>query len=137
MSVAFRLVVDLTLVQAFIGREDLLDYTSTKGAIVSFSRGLSNQLVGSKKIRSNAIAPGPGSHTTVFFVCVGSPLSTVWTPLVPSTFSRDNLKAFNGTPMGRPSQPVEIATVCVFLASQDSSAISGQVIHPNAGTVIS
>lgn len=105
---------------AFIGRPDLLDYTSTKGAIISFNRGLSNQIVGDRQIRVNAIAPGP-----------------VWTPLVPSTFSKDNIAGFDGTSMKRPGQPVEIATVCVFLASEDSSMVSGQTIHANGGIPLS
>lgn len=115
-----RLICFAASVNAFIGRPDLLDYTSTKGAIVSFNRGLSNQIAGDRQIRVNAIAPGP-----------------VWTPLVPSTFSKDNISAFDSTPLGRPGQPVEIATVCVFLASEDSSIITGQTIHANGGVPLS
>lgn len=96
----------------------MLDYTSTKGAIVSFTRGLSNQQI-SKGIRVNAVAPGP-----------------VWTPLVPATMKEEAFKSFT-SPMGRPSQPSEIATVFVFLASNDASSISGQTIHANGGTVVS
>lgn len=90
-----------------------LIHVPAKGAIVSFTRGLANQL-SSKTIRVNAIAPGP-----------------VYTPLVPSTFSKENMEQINSTPLGRPGQPVEIATVAVFLASEDSSFISGTTIHPN------
>lgn len=104
-------------INAYIGRPDLLDYTSTKGAIVSFTRGLSNQFV-RKGIRVNAIAPGP-----------------VWTPLIPSTMDEDALKQFT-SPMGRPGQPSEIAAVAVFLASTDSSQLSGQTIHANGGTIV-
>jgi NAD(P)-dependent dehydrogenase (short-subunit alcohol dehydrogenase family) len=105
-------------INAYIGRPDLLDYTSTKGAIVSFTRGLANQVV-SKGIRVNAVAPGP-----------------VWTPLIPATMNEEAIKQFTA-PIGRPSQPSEIATVMVFLAAPDSSSISGQTIHPNGGTVVS
>ena len=104
-------------VNAYVGRPDLLDYTSTKGAIVSFTRGLSNQLVG-KGIRVNAVAPGP-----------------VWTPLIPATMGKAQQDQFS-SPMGRASQPSEIATVFVFLASTDSSSISGQTIHCNGGVVV-
>ena len=104
-------------INAYIGRPDLLDYTSTKGAIISFTRGLHNQQV-SKGIRVNAVCPGP-----------------VWTPLVPSTMDHSAQEQFS-SPMGRPAQPSEIATCFVFLASQDSSMISGQSLHPNGGVVV-
>jgi NAD(P)-dependent dehydrogenase (short-subunit alcohol dehydrogenase family) len=110
-------IINNASINAYIGRPDLLDYTSTKGAIVSFTRGLSNQFV-SKGIRVNAVAPGP-----------------VWTPLIPSTMTDDAIKQFT-SPMGRPSQPSEIATCFVFLASTDSSSISGQTIHANGGVVV-
>jgi len=110
-------IINNASINAYVGRPDLLDYTSTKGAIVAFSRALSNQYV-AKGIRVNAVAPGP-----------------VWTPLIPSTMSEQAQKQFTA-PMGRPAQPAEIATVVVFLASPDSSAISGQSIHPNGGTVV-
>lgn len=84
---------------------------------MSFTRGLSNQFV-SKGIRVNAVAPGP-----------------VWTPLIPATMTDEAIKNFT-SPMGRPGQPSEIATVVVFLASTDSSQISGQTLHPNGGTVV-
>ncbi|EMR66284.1 putative short-chain dehydrogenase reductase sdr protein [Eutypa lata UCREL1] len=110
-------IINNASINAYIGRPDLLDYTSTKGAIVSFTRGLSNQFVG-KGIRVNAIAPGP-----------------VWTPLIPATMSDEAQKEFT-SPMGRPAQPSEIATCVVFLASQDSTAISGQTIHCNGGSIV-
>jgi NAD(P)-dependent dehydrogenase (short-subunit alcohol dehydrogenase family) len=101
-------------INAYIGRPDLLDYTSTKGAIISFTRGLANQVV-SKGIRVNAVAPGP-----------------VWTPLIPATMNEEAIKQFTA-PIGRPSQPSEIATSFVFLAAPDSSSITGQTIHVNGG----
>ena len=111
-------IINNASINAYVGRPDLLDYTSTKGAIISFTRGLSNQQVG-KGIRVNAVCPGP-----------------VWTPLIPSTMDDDAQDGFSGTPMGRPGQPSEIATCFVFLASQDSSLISGQSLHPNGGVVV-
>jgi NAD(P)-dependent dehydrogenase (short-subunit alcohol dehydrogenase family) len=110
-------IISNASINAYVGRPDLLDYTSTKGAIVSFTRGLSNQQIG-KGIRVNAVAPGP-----------------VWTPLIPSTMTEDAQKQFT-SPMGRPAQPSEIATCVVFLASSDSSCISGQTIHCNGGTIV-
>lgn len=110
-------IINNASINAYIGRPDLLDYTSTKGAIVSFTRGLSNQFV-SKGIRVNAVAPGP-----------------VWTPLIPATMGEEQQKQFT-SPMGRPGQPSEIATCLVFLASTDSSQLSGQTIHANGGTVV-
>ena len=107
-------IINNASINAYIGRPDLLDYTSTKGAIVSFTRGLANQQI-QKGIRVNAVAPGP-----------------VWTPLVPSTMDNDAQEGFT-SPMGRPGQPSEIATNFVFLASQDSSLITGQTLHPNGG----
>jgi len=101
-------------INAYIGRPDLLDYTSTKGAIVSFTRGLANQQV-SKGIRVNAVAPGP-----------------VWTPLIPTTMNDKAMEQFTA-PIGRPSQPSEIATSFVFLAANDAASITGQVIHVNGG----
>ncbi|EKG21920.1 Short-chain dehydrogenase/reductase SDR [Macrophomina phaseolina MS6] len=110
-------IINNASINAYIGRPDLLDYTSTKGAIVSFTRGLSNQYV-SKGIRVNAVAPGP-----------------VWTPLIPATMNKEAQDQFT-SPMGRPSQPSEIASCFVFLASMDSRSISGQTIHANGGVVV-
>jgi len=110
-------IINNASINAYIGRPDLLDYTSTKGAVISFTRGLSNQYV-SKGIRVNAIAPGP-----------------VWTPLIPATMNHEAQDQFT-SPMGRPSQPSEIATCFVFLASTDSQSISGQTIHANGGVVV-
>ena len=110
-------IINNASINAYIGRPDLLDYTSTKGAIVSFTRGLSNQFVG-KGIRVNAVAPGP-----------------VWTPLVPSTMEDSAQEQFT-SPIGRPGQPSEVATCVVFLASTDSSLLSGQVLHCNGGVIV-
>ena len=111
-------IINNASINAYVGRPDLLDYTTSKGAVVSFTRGLSNQFV-SKGIRVNAVAPGP-----------------VWTPLVPSTM-KDEAQGNNFTsPMGRPGQPSEIATCVVFLASTDSSQLSGQTLHCNGGVVV-
>lgn len=110
-------IINNASINAYIGRPDLLDYTSSKGAIVSFTRGLSNQCI-SRGIRVNAVAPGP-----------------VWTPLIPATMNEKAQKDFT-SPMGRPAQPSEIATCVVFLASADSSCVSGQTIHCNGGVVL-
>ena len=110
-------IINTTSVTAYRGSEHLLDYSSTKGAIVSFTRSLSKMLVG-KNIRVNGVAPGP-----------------IWTPLIPATF--DKISEFGqDTPMGRAGQPSEVAPAYVFLASQDSSYITGQVIHVNGGEII-
>jgi len=111
-------IINNASINPYVGRPDLLDYTSTKGAIVAFTRGLSNQVC-SKGIRVNAVCPGP-----------------VWTPLIPATMSKETQSQFHQTPMGRHGQPSEIATCFVFLASQDSSFISGQSLHPNGGVVV-
>ncbi|MCJ1451228.1 hypothetical protein MMC28_001564 [Mycoblastus sanguinarius] len=111
-------IINNASVNAYIGRPDLLDYTSSKGAIISFTRGLHNQQI-SFGIRVNAVCPGP-----------------VWTPLIPSTMKSYAQDSFSETPMGRPGQPSEIATCFVFLASQDSSLIAGQSLHPNGGVVV-
>lgn len=103
-------IINNASINAYIGRPDLLDYTSTKGAIISFTRGLANQFA-AKGIRVNAVAPGP-----------------VWTPLIPSTMTEEAQKEFT-SPIGRPSQPSEIATSFVFLASMDSTSITGQTLQ--------
>ncbi|EED23633.1 oxidoreductase, short-chain dehydrogenase/reductase family [Talaromyces stipitatus ATCC 10500] len=111
-------IINCASVNPYVGRGDLLDYTSSKGAIVAFTRALSNQQVG-KGIRVNAVCPGP-----------------IWTPLIPSTMTTEAMEQFSGVPMGRPGQPSEVATCFVFLASQDSSYMSGQSLHPNGGVVV-
>lgn len=112
-------IVNTTSVTAYRGSPALLDYSSTKGAIVSFTRTLSLQLA-EQGIRVNAVAPGP-----------------IWTPLIPSTFKDETVTSFGkDTPMQRAGQPEELAPAYIFLASSDSSYISGQVIHVNGGEVI-
>jgi NAD(P)-dependent dehydrogenase (short-subunit alcohol dehydrogenase family) len=97
----------------------LLDYSSTKGAIVTFTRSLAHALV-DKGIRVNAVAPGP-----------------IWTPLIPATFPADKVSKFGSdVPMGRAGEPEEVAPSYVFLASDDSSYITGQVLHPNGGEIV-
>lgn len=112
-------IINTASVTAYRGSAKLLDYSATKGAIVAFTRSLSQQLV-KQKIYVNAVAPGP-----------------VWTPLIPSTFSAEEVAGFGAqVPMERPGQPNEIAPCYVFLASNDSSYMTGQVLHPNGGEVI-
>lgn len=112
-------IINTSSITAYKGKPTLVDYSSTKGAQISFTRALSNQLV-SKGIRVNAVAPGP-----------------IWTPLQPATMDKESMKSFGDeVPMQRPGQPCECATAYVFLASEDGSYISGQTIHPNGGTVV-
>ena len=112
-------IVNTSSVTAFKGSPQLLDYSATKGAIVAFTRSLSQGLA-EQGIRVNCVAPGP-----------------VWTPLIPSTFPPDKVASFGSdVPLKRPGQPEEIATCYVFLASDDSSYMTGQVLHPNGGTVV-
>jgi len=112
-------IINTTSVVAFEGHETLIDYASTKGAILSFTRSMALSLV-KQGIRVNAVAPGP-----------------VWTPLIVSSFSAEHVKTFgSNTPMGRAGEPFELAPAYVFLASDDSSYITGQVIHVNGGKVI-
>ena len=112
-------IVNTTSVTAYKGSPQLLDYSSTKGAIVAFTRSLSMSLI-EKGIRVNGVAPGP-----------------IWTPLIPSTFPPDKVEKFGAdVPMKRPGQPEEVANCFVFLASDDSSYLSGQILHPNGGEVV-
>jgi len=113
-------IVNCTSVTAYQGEPELLDYSATKGAIVAFTRSLSEQIVGDG-IRVNAVAPGP-----------------IWTPLNPSGgASKEKLAHFGEkTPMGRPGQPNEVAPAFLFLACEDSRYMSGQVLHPNGGTIV-
>lgn len=110
-------IINNASINAYVGRPDLLDYTSSKGAVVSFTRGLGNQLAG-RGVRVNAVAPGP-----------------VWTPLIPATMDDAAQESFT-SPMGRPAQPSEVAACVVFLAAADSSAVCGQTIHCNGGSVV-
>ncbi|WP_216324131.1 SDR family oxidoreductase [Deinococcus aestuarii] len=112
-------IINTSSVTDYKGSPQLIDYASTKGAIVAFTRSLSMQLV-EKGIRVNGVAPGP-----------------IWTPLIPSTFPPEKVETFGAdVPMARPGQPAEVATCFVFLASDDSSYISGQMLHPNGGEVV-
>jgi NAD(P)-dependent dehydrogenase (short-subunit alcohol dehydrogenase family) len=112
-------IINTTSVTAYKGSPQLLDYSSTKGAIVAFTRSLS-QALAEKGIRVNGVAPGP-----------------IWTPLIPSTFPPDKVAEFGkDVPLGRPGQPEEVATAFVFLASDDGSYYTGQVLHPNGGSVV-
>lgn len=112
-------IINTASVTAYKGNEVLMDYSSTKGAIISFTRALSQSLV-KKGIRVNAVAPGP-----------------VWTPLIPASFDDEKVGEFGkNTPIGRVAQPVEISPAYVFLASNDGVFFTGQVLHPNGGTVV-
>lgn len=113
-------IVNCTSVTMYQGSKELLDYSATKGAITAFTRSLSENLI-EKGIRVNAVAPGP-----------------IWTPLNPmGGASPEKLENFGeNTPMGRPGQPNEVAPSFLFLACDDASYMSGQVLHPNGGTVV-
>lgn len=112
-------IINTSSVTAYLGNPILLDYSSTKGAVTSFTRSLSANLA-DKKIRVNQVAPGP-----------------IWTPLIPSTFDKESVDAFGeDTPLERPGQPVELAESYVFLASDGATYITGQTIHVNGGKVL-
>ena len=112
-------IINTTSVTAYKGNPELLDYSSTKGAITAFTRSLS-QALADKGIRVNGVAPGP-----------------IWTPLIPSTYPSKDVETFGSdVPLRRPGQPEEIAPSFVFLASDDSSYMTGQILHPNGGTIV-
>ncbi len=112
-------IINTASVTAYRGSGSLLDYSSTKGAIVSFTRSLAHSLV-KRGIRVNAVAPGP-----------------IWTPLIPSTFPAKAVKTFGSdVPLGRAGEPNEVAPCYVFLASAEASYITGQVLHPNGGEIV-
>ena len=112
-------IINTASVTAYKGSAELLDYSATKGAEVAFTRSLSQNLA-EKKIRVNAVAPGP-----------------IWTPLIPSTFDEEKVSTFGSdVPLKRPGQPEEVAPCYVFLASDDASYMTGQTLHPNGGSVI-
>jgi NAD(P)-dependent dehydrogenase (short-subunit alcohol dehydrogenase family) len=112
-------IINTTSVTAYRGSPHLLDYSATKGAIVAFTRSLSKALA-EKGIRVNGIAPGP-----------------IWTPLIPSTFPPEKVATFGSdVPLKRAGQPEEVAPSYVFLASDDSSYMTGQILHPNGGEVV-
>ncbi len=109
-------IINTTSVTAYRGSPELLDYSATKGAILAFTRSLAKKLA-EKGIRVNGVAPGP-----------------IWTPLIPSTFSAEKVATFGAnTPMKRPGQPNEVASCFLFLACEDSSYMTGSVLHPNGG----
>jgi NAD(P)-dependent dehydrogenase (short-subunit alcohol dehydrogenase family) len=112
-------IINTTSVTAYRGSAQLLDYAATKGAIVAFTRSLAQSLV-EKGIRVNGVAPGP-----------------VWTPLIAASFPAEKVAKFGSdSPMGRAGEPEEIAPSYVFLASDDGSFFSGQVLHPNGGEIV-
>lgn len=112
-------IINTASITAYEGHEELIDYSATKGAIVTFTRSLAKSLA-PQGIRVNGVAPGP-----------------IWTPLIPSTFTEDQVATFGTTtPMGRAGQPFELAPAFIYLASDDSSYVSGQMLHVNGGTVV-
>ncbi|HEX2935265.1 MAG TPA: SDR family oxidoreductase [Bacteroidales bacterium] len=112
-------IINTTSVTAYRGSSNLMDYASTKGAIVAFTRSLAQSLV-EKKIRVNAVAPGP-----------------IWTPLIPASFDAERVASHGSSvPLKRAGQPVEVAPSYLFLACDDSSYFNGQVLHPNGGEII-
>lgn len=112
-------IICSTSVTAYRGSKHLIDYASTKGAIVGFIRSLAQNLA-PKGIRVNGVAPGP-----------------IWTPLIPASFPEEHVARFGmDVPLQRPGQPEEVAPCYVFLASEDSSYMTGQVLHPNGGEII-
>ncbi|CAA7601636.1 Short-chain dehydrogenase/reductase, conserved site [Acididesulfobacillus acetoxydans] len=112
-------IINTTSITAYAGHELLIDYSASKGAVVSFTRSLSESLA-KTGIRVNGVAPGP-----------------IWTPLIPSTFSPQDVSVFGSTvPLQRAGQPYELAPAYVFLAGQDSAYMSGQILHVNGGQIV-
>jgi NAD(P)-dependent dehydrogenase (short-subunit alcohol dehydrogenase family) len=112
-------IVSVTSVTAYKGQPLLIDYASTKGAILAFVRAMSGKLA-DRGIRVNGVAPGP-----------------IWTPLIPASFPKEKVESFGeNVPLGRPGEPNEVAPALLFLACEDASYITGQVIHPNGGTLV-
>lgn len=109
-------IINTTSGTGYYGSPRFIDYSATNGAVTAFTRALARNLA-PRKIRVNGVAPGP-----------------IWTPLIPATFSKEEVDKFGkNTPLGRPGQPCEVATSYVFLASEDASYLTGQVLHPNGG----
>ena len=112
-------IINTTSITAFGGKKNLIDYSATKGAIMVFTKSLSLSLA-DQKIRVNAVAPGP-----------------IWTPLIPSSFNEQEVEIFGTeTPLKRAGQPFELAPAYLYLASDDSRYVTGQVIHVNGGTIV-
>ncbi|UYZ57951.1 SDR family oxidoreductase [Hymenobacter latericus] len=112
-------IINTSSINAYRGNQQLVDYTSTKGAITAFTRSMAQQLA-EKKIRVNSVAPGP-----------------IWTPLIPASFPPEKVAKFGqDTTMKRPGQPSEVGPCYVFLASDDASYITGQALHPNGGEIL-
>lgn len=112
-------IINSSSITAFRGSDRLIDYSATKGALISFTRALASSLV-DRGIRVNAVAPGP-----------------IWTPLIPASFNEEEVAKFGqDVPMGRAGQPVEVATSYLFLAFSDASYFTGQTLHPNGGVVV-
>ena len=112
-------IINTTSITAFAGKKNLIDYSATKGAIMVFTKSLALSLA-DQKIRVNAVAPGP-----------------IWTPLIPSSFNEQEVEIFGTeTPLKRAGQPFELAPAYLYLASDDSRYVTGQVIHVNGGTIV-
>jgi len=112
-------IINTASITAYKGEVRLIDYSASKGAVVSFTRSLSESLC-KQGIRVNGVAPGP-----------------IWTPLIPASFSAEEVSTFGSTtPMQRAGQPVELAPAYLFLACEGSTYMSGQIVHVNGGTII-
>lgn len=112
-------IINTTSITAFDGKKNLIDYSATKGAITVFTKSLALSLA-DKKIRVNAVAPGP-----------------IWTPLIPSSFNEDEVEIFGtDVPLKRAGQPFELAPAYLYLASDDSKYVTGQILHVNGGSIV-